>query len=403
MELNNKEVIMNILFIHPVMFHPCRGGIERVSDLLCNEFLRRGYNVFYLHNVRDESRMDYPYPAPFYFFPYSVQEIEKNGLFFCNFLQEYHINIVIDQDPLTYYKLYPFTKALLGVHIISVIHYNPLGIYHHLGRFVMWVKGQNTMMGKIRRMARILKIPLIKYDYMRTLKSDYEGIFLYTDALCLLSLKFIPDLKQIYSKELSRVIAIPNPNTYFIQEKTDCSKKKQILYVGRIECRQKRVERLIEIWRRIYRDFPDWELVIVGDGSLRQELEQKSLKMERVVFTGWQEPEPFYRDASILCLTSDFEGWGMVLTEAMTFGTIPVVFNSFAAVTDIIDDGRNGILVPPFSCKRFAQEMKVLMGDEELRVQMSKACVQSVKRFDIQNIADQWEKTFNRLKAENNQ
>ena len=50
---------MNILFIHPVMFHPQRGGIERVSDLLCREFIRRGHHVLCLHSVRDESRMDY--------------------------------------------------------------------------------------------------------------------------------------------------------------------------------------------------------------------------------------------------------------------------------------------------------------------------------------------------------
>lgn len=124
---------MNILFIHPVMFHPQRGGIERVSDLLCREFIRRGHNVLCLHNVRDESRMDYAYPASSYFFPYQVREVEKNGLFFRGFLQEHRIDMVIDQDPQTYYKLYPFSKALRGVYIISVIHYNPLGIYHHLG------------------------------------------------------------------------------------------------------------------------------------------------------------------------------------------------------------------------------------------------------------------------------
>ena len=80
------EGIMNILFIHPVMFHPQRGGIERVSDLLCREFIRRGHNVLCLHNVRDESRMDYAYPASSYFFPYQVREVEKNGLFFRGFL-----------------------------------------------------------------------------------------------------------------------------------------------------------------------------------------------------------------------------------------------------------------------------------------------------------------------------
>ncbi len=171
------------------------------------------------------------------------------------------------------------------------------------------------------------------------------------------------------------------------------------MYVGRIEWRQKRVGRLIDIWKRIYKKFPDWELVIVGDGPIRQTLEQKALKMERVVFTGWQDPEPFYRDASILCLTSDFEGWGMVLTEAMTFGVVPVAFNSYAAITDIIDDGKNGLLVPPFSHKEFARKLGSLMKDEELRREMSKNCVQYVRRFDIQNVADEWENAFDRLKS----
>ena len=142
------------------------------------------------------------------------------------------------------------------MYIISVIHYNPLGIYHHLGGVRDVGTGEKTQSwGKIRKMARIIKIPMLKYDYKRTLQSDYGGIFRYTDALCLLSLKFLPDLRQIYSKDLSRVIAIPNPNTYPAQENTDFLKKKQILYVGRIEWRQKRVGRLIDIWRYIYKDF----------------------------------------------------------------------------------------------------------------------------------------------------
>ncbi len=389
---------MNILFLHPVMFHPQRGGIERVSDLLSREFLRRGHNVLCLHNVWDENRMDYAYPAPLHFFPNPIQETEKNGLFYRDFLHKHHIDIVINQDPLAYNKLCRYSKDICGVHTISVIHQYPLGIYNHLFELIMWKKGKNTLMGKLRRGARIIKAPFIKYNFKRTLKANYKNIFAYTDLLCLLSLRFIPDLKQICSKNLERVIAVPNPNTYPVQKETGYSKKKQLLYVGRIEWYQKRVERLIDIWKRVYRKFPDWELVIVGDGPVREDLERKALQMERVVFTGWQDPEPFYRDASILCLTSDFEGWGMVLTEAMTFGAIPVVFESFASVKDIIEDGKTGMLVSPFSRKQFARKLEVLMADEELRAGMSEACVQYVKRFDIQNVADKWEEIFNRLK-----
>ena len=68
-------------------------------------------------------------------------------------------------------------------------------------------------------------------------------------------------------------------------------------------------------------------------------------------------------------------------------------------MADIIDDGKNGLLIPPFSHRAFARKLGALMKDEELRMEMSKNCVQYVKRFDIQNVADEWERTFDRLKS----
>lgn len=389
---------MNILFIHPVMFHPQRGGIERVSDLLCREFVKRGHRVLCLYNVCDKGRMDYDYPAQSYFFPSEDCSAAVNGPFYQNFLLEHQIDIVINQDPQAYCNLYSFSKSLRSVRTISVIHYNPLGIYDHLCRFVMGLKGKNGIVGKIRKVFRIVKLPMIKYRYMQIQKANYKRIFDGTDAVCLLSSKFVPELRRIHSGDVNRVIAVPNPNTYPAQENNVYPKKKQILYVGRIEWRQKRVDRLIKIWSYLYKDFPDWELVIVGDGPIREELERKAQRMERVCFAGWKAPEPYYRAASILCLTSDFEGWGMVLTEAMTFGVVPVVFNSFASVTDIIEDGKTGVLVPPFSCRRFARRLGMLMKDEERRAAMSEACARSVRRFDIQSVADRWEAVFEELK-----
>ena len=390
---------MNILFIYPRMFHPYRGGIERVSDLLCRELIKRKHKVLFLHNICDESLEDYPYPAPIYFFPFSVQEVEKNAPFYRNFLIEHHVDIVINQDIMAYHALCRFSKDISGVKAISVLHLSPLNMYDHLFGLTMRLRNKSWI-EKVKRIARVIKIPKIKSDYWQNLKVCYDDCFLYTDLFCLLSSKFIPELKRIHPGDMERVVAIGNPNTYTTQTFIE-TKKKQLLYVGRIEWYQKRVDRLIDIWRYLYQDFPDWELVIVGDGPTRKELEQKSSKMERVVFAGYQNPDSFYRDASILCMTSDFEGWGMVLTEAMTFGTIPVAFNSFAAITDIIEDGQTGVLVPPFSCKQFARKLGVLMKDEELRREMSKHCMEHVKRFDIQNVVDEWEKVFDRLK--NNQ
>lgn len=389
---------MNILFVYLKMFHPYRGGIERVSDILCREFLKLGHSVFFLHSIQDESLMDYTYPAPVSFFPFPIGDIEKNGLFYQNFLIDNHIDIVINQDPLAYHSLCRFSQETIGVHTISVIHSHPLFIYDHLQELTLRLRNE-TFIEKIKRIARIVKVPKIKFDYWLELKRCYEDCLTYSDALCLLSLKFIPELKRIYKKDLDKIVAIGNPNTYSCQEFIKYSKKKQILYVGRIEWYLKRVDRLVDIWRYLYKKFPEWELVLVGDGPIKGELEKKFAKMERVVFVGYQDPEPFYKNASILCLTSDSEGWGMVLTEAMTFGTIPVAFNSYASITDIIDDGQTGLLVPPFSCAQFADKLGYLINNEKVREEMSEACINSVHRFDIQNVVKQWENCFERLKT----
>lgn len=387
---------MNILFLYMRMFHPHRGGIERVSDLLSREFLKRGHNVFFLHTVQDEKLLDYLYPAPFFFFPFPMKDLEKNGEFYCSFLTKHSIDIVINQDPWAYHALCAFSHGLKAVRTISVVHSHPLFIYDHLWELTMRLRN-DTFIEKMKRIARVIKVPKIKSDYWKMLKKTYEDTFAYSDFVCLLSPNFIHDLKRIHPSNLDKVVAVGNPNTYPSQEPAACSKKKQILYVGRLEWHMKRVDRLVGIWKRLYKKFPDWELIFVGDGPIKKKLECKFAKQERVVFAGYQDPEQYYKDASIICLTSDTEGWGMVLTEAMTFGTIPVVFNSYAAVTDIIDDGETGLLVPPFSSDRFACALETLMTDEDLRCRMSQACMQSVRRFDITTIADQWEAIFERL------
>ncbi|TCO89992.1 glycosyltransferase involved in cell wall biosynthesis [Bacteroides heparinolyticus] len=397
---DNNSGLMNILFMYNGMFHPLRGGLERVSDLLCREFVRRGHCVFYLHHTYDEKMSGYSYPASMSFFPNSsVTELKENGAFYRNFLIQNKIDIVIVQNPMDYHKLCAFSKDLRHVKVVSVIHCNPLYMYHHM-HLLMWRLRNDTFIEKIKRVARVIKMPKRKRTYLEWLRGCYDGAFANTDLVCLLSEKFIPELRSIRIKhfDINKTIAIGNPNTYPLQDISINRKKKQILYVGRIEWYQKRVDRMVVIWKKLYKQFPDWELVIVGDGSFKQELEQKAVGLERIAFVGWKDPESYYRDAAILCLTSDFEGWGMVLTEAMTFGTVPVAFNTYAAVTEIIENGCTGILVKPFSYSRFAGKLAMLMRDDALRTKMAASGKAYVRRFDIQRVADRWESVFRNLK-----
>ena len=120
------------------------------------------------------------------------------------------------------------------MYIISVIHYNPLEYTIIWGVRNVGI-GKKHNHGKNQKDGPYPKIPMLKYDYKRTLQSDYGGIFRYTDALCLLSLKFLPDLWQIYSKDLSQVV--PSPIQIHIPlKKTQISSRR-----NRCVCRPDRV------------------------------------------------------------------------------------------------------------------------------------------------------------------
>ena len=89
---------------------------------------------------------------------------------------------------------------------------------------------------------------------------------------------------------------------------------------------------------------------------------------------------------------SKFEGWGMTLVESMQQGCVPIVYESFSAVNDIIDDGINGYLVPYKNEKEFSSQTKSLIDDFNKWQLMSENACQKVERFDIQKIADDWVK-----------
>lgn len=191
-----------------------------------------------------------------------------------------------------------------------------------------------------------------------------------------------------------KFLAIPNPNSFVFQKEIRM-KKKELLYVG-ILANNKRVDRIVQIWKRIYKEYPDWSLKIVGDGDPEyvKYLRKKAVTLHRIYFEGFQNPIKYYQSANIFCMTSNYEGWGMVLTEAMQCGVVPVAFNSFASASDIIENGHNGILVKPFNMSAYEKELRQLMEQPSLLKQMSDNAQHDIKRYSIEAVVDMWEKAF---------
>lgn len=223
--------------------------------------------------------------------------------------------------------------------------------------------------------------------------------FFYTtacsDKFILLSEKFFPNFlpAKFFPK---KVCAIPNPASFAAEPSGIGGKRKELLFVGRLENGQKRVDLLLKIWEKLERYFPDWCLRIVGDGPSAGTLRRlaATLGLRRVFFEGRRDPIPFYRDAAIFCMTSAFEGWPMTLVEASAFGCVLVAFDSYASVSDIISHGNNGILVPAFDCEKYAAELSALMCDSDLRNCLGVAARERIRDFAPEKIAERWEALF---------
>ena len=149
--------------------------------------------------------------------------------------------------------------------------------------------------------------------------------------------------------------------------------------------------------------FPDWKLIIVGDGVEKRNLVGKviQLKLNNVVFEGFQNPSLYYKRASILMLTSEYEGFGLVVVEAMSFGVIPVVYGSYSAVYDIISDGVVGVILPynkkGYDTEFATEKMKELMLDADKRNNLAQAAIITSKRYSVESIVDSWNKLFAKL------
>ena len=178
-------------------------------------------------------------------------------------------------------------------------------------------------------------------------------------------------------------------------------KHKTVLVVARFDEDTKRISIMLKAWREIEQDarLSEWKLQLVGDG--RDMAFYKYLvrqwHLQRVEFTGRQQPEEYYRNASMFLMTSCAEGWPMVLMEAVQMGVPVVAMDSFGSLHDIIEDGVNGSIVPNNDMSAFVAAMKQMMQNEELRHEMSRHAVERSKSFVIDEVVRCWKQVFSEL------
>lgn len=377
---------MNIVFAYPTGLNPQKGGVERITDIIAKILLKRGYTIFYLNWKREQD--NYEYPVPVIDLPSSNLEDPNNLEVYNRFLKENRIDVIINQHGLYEGTYFLSQVKVQNVKIISVLHSDPFGYYNHLFADLMTLR-DSSIKEKVKRVARFFLYRKVKKIIHRSLVNHYTFIQEHPQYVCLLSESYKERLEEYCDLPDNYFISIPNPNTY---ENIEIIPHKEpiLLFVGRLDNRSKKLFTLIDIWYRLCKLYPQWKLIIVGDGPDKDVLINKAKDFSNIEFKGYQDPREYYEKASIFCMTSIFEGFPMCLTEAMQFGCVPIAFDSFSAVYDIIKPGETGELVKSFDKKEYVGKLIHLIDDETYRKKLSKNAFQYVKRYDIANILPKW-------------
>ena len=396
---------MKILFIHDHEVNPFKGGMQRVTYLLAEEFARRGHKPVFL-SLRDDPQ-EFSGKGTFPQFTLSIDKLgtEKLKEEIEKFIKEKEIELVVLQHPELRYRaaLKELNKSVTAV---FVFHNQPFAL---LGkeRKIKKITPSDSLnpKGKLLRLLGICFPRIFRKLYLRRIGGQYRDIVDSADRLILLSDLYIPrvvDNTPGINKE--KITAINNPITFALDESNvDFDKKENIiLVVCRITNPQKNLTDFIDIWDEFSKKKPDWKAIIVGDGESREYIEKyvKHKGVKRLQFEGNKENvKDYYSKAKIFCMTSSYEGWPMVLMENMAFGCVPLAFDTFEALHEIIDDGTDGFILPPFDKGTMVDTMVKLADSPQMLKDMAVEGKKKLSRFSVENIVDQWEPIIAGIKS----
>lgn len=390
---------MNILFL---LRGTGIGGLEVVTSVLANKFVKEGHHVdiFIFRKEEGNSIVD-RFDKDVTVFQQNDYRITKDNVrALRQILIKDKIDFIINQWGLPLIPIVVARKASkgLGVKIFSVYHNAPSAN----GR----IQSIDIKLSKTENSIKRAGLQVIRSLYKWVTSKSMAYIYRHSDRFIVLSKGFIKEFQEFtHVVDLSKLKVLTNPVTIDSDNYTynPDGKLKEIIYVGRLDFVQKRVYRVIDTWNLLENDYPDWQLTIVGDGPDRVNLENhvKALNLRRVHFEGFQNPVPYYRRASILMLTSDFEGFPLVLAEAMSCGVVPVVYNSYAAVKDIIDNNVDGMITEKdhgrFNAEWMAENVKKVIHNCDSSHSMAIQSVKKSESYSVDSIYHLWMNFFHSM------
>jgi glycosyltransferase involved in cell wall biosynthesis len=200
----------------------------------------------------------------------------------------------------------------------------------------------------------------------------------------------------------TRVVRIPNAVRSLDQEPSEQTNK-IVIAAGRL-VPQKGFDLLIPAFAKVAAARPDWQLRIFGSGAreadLRQLIEELHMYNNVYLMGRTDRMDDELAKASIAVLSSRFEGLPMILIEAMTHAVPVVAFDCPTGPGDVVDDGVDGLLVPPEDTDALAAALLRLIDDPPLRRKMASAALRTAAAYSPDSVNPRWESLFTELPAD---
>lgn len=345
----------------------CHGGAERVAATLANGLEEKGHEVTLLTNLFEEQS-------------YEI----ANGVNVVNLVSQNHNR---------------FSKWLGAIRIIrqQIKAERPdviIGIMQ-LCSFVSKMAAMGTgipvIMTEHDSFERPLSAPLSKVDYFKKfwLNRIYKVVTVLTEAD-----------KQVIGGRLKHVVVMPNPLALEPLQQVP-SKKHILLAVGRVDnWHYKGFDVLVKAWGKALQMQPecDWLLEIAGvwrdekSYNFLMNLARKSGCADRVSFLGFRKDMiSLYQEASIFVLSSRYEGFGLVLIEAMSQGCAPIACDYKGRQKEILGSEENGITCDPDDVDSLAKAICLVVKNEDLRHQMQKHALERSRYYSVEDSVKRWE------------
>jgi glycosyltransferase involved in cell wall biosynthesis len=219
------------------------------------------------------------------------------------------------------------------------------------------------------------------------------------DCFALLTEADAVDYRERLGDVDTLVTAMPNALPWPVRPASPLTEK--IVISGGRLVNQKGFDLLIRSYEQVARARPDWQLHIYGSGVLRPALQRLITQLgldDQVQLKGHTENfDSVLATASVYALSSRYEGFGMVLIEAMSRGLPLVSFDCPRGPGEIVNSGSNGVLVPPEDTDALGEAILTVIEDDELRTQMGKASHADAHQYEVETVARRWEDLLEQL------